>query len=174
MNCLQYRVKDLVPSVQKTQIHELKELCAEYGVPFLINDGPSESRDWVGGSGWHVGEMDATPADWVRLAQQGWLGVSCYADEERAIMAERAGAHYVALGCFFPSLTKPMAPSVSFDVLKRVRRRLSIPIVAIGGMTTQRAHQLKLAGVDAVAVMSDLFYAADIQARAEAYCQVFA
>lgn len=172
MRCLQYRVKTLPDPVRRLQIRELAGLCESYGVPLLINDGPARLED-VNASGWHVGEQDARPQEWSGLAQRGWLGVSCYADNERALAAQRAGVHYVALGSFFPSVTKPQAPAISLDALRRIRAQVTVSIIAIGGITPPRARLLHSAGADAVAVLSDLFCARDIQAQAESYSSIF-
>ena len=101
------------------------------------------------------------------------MGVSCYADLDRALAAEAAGAAYVALGRFFPSPTKPEAAPVTLEILRASRARLRVPIVAIGGITPDRVAGLRAAGADAVAVLSGLFDAPDIMGRAREYAANF-
>lgn len=173
MAVLQYRAKHLPAPLRLTQIQALYLLCRGFSVPLLINDAPREGEgSWA--AGWHVGAQDGDASVWAELSRQGIFGISCYADAERAAQAERAGAHYLALGSFYPSNTKPAAALVSLSTLRAIRARVAIPIVAIGGMTPERAVKVHQAGADAVAVLSDLFMASDVRAQAEAYRRVFA
>ncbi|NDU85219.1 MAG: thiamine phosphate synthase [Ferrovum sp.] len=168
VSLLQYRAKKLSHGLRQTQIQALRILCDEFSVPLILNDGLEAAwMSWVDGV--HAGKEDASPSSWRDLAQQRLLGVSCYADIERAQAVEHAGGAYVAFGSFYPSSTKPDAPRVSLAVLEEARSRLHIPIVAIGGMTPERAVVMYRHGANAVAVSSDLFEASDITARARAY-----
>ncbi|WP_297486196.1 thiamine phosphate synthase [Ferrovum sp.] len=169
MSVLQYRVKSLDISLRQTQLAQLRALCDEFGAPLILNDGGYPA--WAGGV--HVGREDARPEEWPRLARRGLLGVSCYADLDRALAAEAAGAAYVALGRFFPSPTKPEAAPVTLEILRASRARLRVPIVAIGGITPDRVAGLRAAGADAVAVLSGLFDAPDIMGRAREYAANF-
>ncbi len=173
MGVLQYRVKRLPAQIRHEQLEALSGLCQAYGIPLLINDAPRPSEQHLA-DGWHLGRDDGLPQEWPQMASRGILGLSCYADSERAVAAAAAGAHYVALGSFFPSRTKPEAPAVSWNTLRETRAKVDIPIVAIGGITPERASLLRAAGVDAVAVLSDLFTAPDVEEQAAAYCRVFA
>ena len=91
-------------------------------------------------------------------------------EEVRAVSA--AGADYIAFGSVFPSLTKPAAVRAPLGLFGEARS-LGVPLVAIGGITLQNAPQLLAAGADCVAVISDLFDAPDIAARARAYGMLF-
>ncbi len=99
-------------------------------------------------------------------------GVSCYNDFARAHAALAAGADYVAFGSFFPSPVKPDARRADFELLERARG-FPVPVVAIGGITAVNAPTLFRAGADAVAVISAVFDAPDVEAAASAIAAVF-
>jgi thiamine-phosphate pyrophosphorylase len=101
------------------------------------------------------------------------LGVSCYNELERALAAERAGADYVAFGRFFASATKPGDIRASLELVAQAKRVLRVPIVGIGGITLRNAPALVAGGVDALAVVSALFGAADIRAAAERFATLY-
>ena len=164
---LQYRNKSAPPELRRTQANHLLQLCAEFGTPLVIND------DWqlateIGAAGAHIGRNDGD-LNAIRQQFSGLLGVSCYNNLEAAERAEQAGADYVAFGSFFASRVKPDAQSAELALLERAAGTLSIPIVAIGGITLSNAASLRVAGADAVAVISALFDAADIGATIAAF-----
>ena len=101
------------------------------------------------------------------------VGVSCYDQLDLAIEAEKNGADYVAFGSFFPSTTKPNAVRPSLNLLREARQEITCPIVAIGGITLENAFLLIEAGADAVAVISALFEAQDIEATAHDFASLF-
>ena len=98
------------------------------------------------------------------------LGASCYADLEKARAAVRAGADYVAFGSVYPSSTKPGAVRAPLSLFAH---KLGVPLCAIGGITVENAPALVAAGADLLAVISDLFDAPDIAARASQYRSLF-
>ena len=99
--------------------------------------------------------------------------MSCYNELDRARAAQAAGADYVAFGRFFPSRTKPQAVPASLDLLHRARVELSIPIVAIGGITPENGGLLITAGADALAVIDGVFGQTDICTAAKHYAKLF-
>jgi thiamine-phosphate pyrophosphorylase len=101
------------------------------------------------------------------------LGASCYGDFARARAAVAAGADYVAFGAVYPSPTKPLAAQAELSLFARCRAELGVPSCAIGGIALGNAPPLLAAGADMLAVISDLFAAADVQARAAAYQSLF-
>ena len=101
------------------------------------------------------------------------MGASCYANLALAEQAVNAGVDYVAFGAFFPSVTKPNAVRATVDVIQQAKMRWPVPVCAIGGITLELAPPLVAAGADALAVISDLFYADDIADRAAAYQSLF-
>lgn len=100
------------------------------------------------------------------------IGGSCYNDPGRAAELAAQGADYLAFGSMYPSPTKPGAARCPPEVLMEARE-LGKPVVAIGGITLEHAPELVAAGADLLAVISDLFDAPDIKARAAAYSRLF-
>ncbi|EWM47199.1 thiamine-phosphate pyrophosphorylase [Bordetella holmesii 35009] len=178
MRALQLRRKHLPQAERRAQARELAALCRELGVVFLVND------DWqtalhVGADGAHLGHDDATLAD-VRAAAPGLiLGVSCYADLNRARDLMDQGADYVAFGAVFPSSTKPEAVHAPLALLAeaaaltRTHGQPRPAVVAIGGITPANAGQVVRAGADSIAVITGLFEAPDIRAAAQACAAPF-
>ena len=165
---LQYRRKGR-QSLDEAQ--GLARMCRDRGVPFLVNDDVALALD-CGADGVHLGRDDGDPAAARAMLKGGILGVSCYDSLATAHEAVAAGADYVAFGSVFPSPTKPAAVRVPLSLFGEARS-LGVPLVAIGGITLQNAPQLRAAGADCVAVISDLFEAPDIAARARAYGKLF-
>jgi thiamine-phosphate pyrophosphorylase len=151
-------------------------VCNAYGAKLIINDDVWLAVE-VGAHGAHVGRDDL-PGGRLETARQALgpqriLGVSCYDDLARAEAAAAAGADYIAFGSLFPSQTKPQAQRCALDVIREAKRRFSIPVVGIGGITTQNARAALEAGADMIAVLSGLFDAMDIRQQAEKFNQLF-
>jgi len=147
----------------------LQSLCQQYGATFIINDD-IELAKLIGADGVHIGKNDAD----IICARQALgsdtiIGVSCYNDLSRAKQMAALGANYVAFGRFFPSQTKPNAPAAELATLKQAKSELSIPIVAIGGITPDNAPELLAAGADALAVIHAVFGQADKQFAAQQF-----
>jgi len=118
----------------------------------------------------HLGGADGSVAAARTLLGNGKLiGVSCYNRRALAQEAVRQGADYVAFGSFFSSTVKPDAVVATPDLLRQARRELHVPIVAIGGITAQNGAQLLDAGADALAVISAVFSAPDIEHAARQF-----
>ncbi len=163
---LQYREKTGDVALRHEQASELQALCREYGVPFLVNDD-LRLADLLGADGVHLGKDDGSIREARIILGPGKLiGVSCYQELERAREAQRLGADYVAFGSFFPSPSKPQARQADVSVLSMASREITLPIVAIGGITVDNAGALLDAGADAIAVISALFDAPDVEAAA--------
>lgn len=171
---LQFRRKDTAPTEAVAEARLLADLCRAAGRVFIINDDPVLAAE-CGAHGVHLGRDDGGVAAARRIMGGGFLvGVSCYDDLDRARRAADDGADYVAFGSFFPSRVKPGAVRPPVDLLTRAKAAVALPVVAIGGITTQNAGTLIEAGADAVAVISDLFEAGDVRARAERFARLFA
>ncbi|MEO8342882.1 MAG: thiamine phosphate synthase [Gallionella sp.] len=163
---LQYRNKAADAVLRRQQARALRELTHEFSVPLIINDDVVLARQ-VDADGVHLGSADGSViAARAQLGRGKLIGVSCYNRLELAHEAVRQGADYVAFGSFFASRVKPDAVVASPDLLRQARREISIPLVAIGGVTVHNGAQLLEAGADAVAVISAVFGAADIQGAA--------
>ena len=159
---LQLREKDLNTENFLQEAEEMKKLCAAYRVPFVINDNVEIART-VGADGVHVGQDDM-PAWKVReiLGEDKIIGVSAQTVEQ-AILAEKHGADYLGVGAVFPTTSKDDAAEVSYDTLKAICEAVSIPVVAIGGITQGNVVKLAGSGIDGVAVISAIYAQKDIK-----------
>jgi len=162
---LQLREKDLCKADFLLEAEKLKVLCRRYGVPFIVNDDV-EIADAVGADGVHVGQSDME-AGRVRtlLGPDKILGVSAQTVEE-ALLAQKRGADYLGVGAVFPTDTKKDADAVGYDTLQAICRAVSIPVVAIGGITKDNVSRLAGSGIDGIAVVSAIFAAPDIERAA--------
>ena len=171
---LQYRNKTAEALLRRAQAAALLGLCREHGARLIVNDDLALALE-SGADGAHLGREDGDPAAArAALGPGKILGVSCYNEMERAREAQRIGADYVAFGSFFASATKPGAVRAPLGLLAQAKRELGLPVAAIGGITLENAPQLLAAGADLLAVISDIFEAPDIRARASAYARLFA
>lgn len=168
---LQYRSKLLARDKRLAQAQRLATLAQGYGVPFIVNDDV-EIALAVGANGAHLGRDDADLAAARQRLAGKILGASCYERIELARAAVAAGADYVAFGAVFPSPTKPDAVRAPLALFGEAKS-LGVPLAAIGGVTLENAPQLLGAGADLLAVISDLFDAADVAARARQYARLF-
>lgn len=170
---LQYRNKSASPALRLIQGRALLALCWKYRVPLIINDHLDLALA-LDAHGLHLGAEDGLLAEArARLAAGKILGASCYRSIETALEAQQAGADYVAFGGFFPSTVKPSATRAPLALLHEAKRRLSVPVLAIGGITPDNAPQLVAAGADGVAVISALFGAPDVRAAAQRFGALF-
>jgi thiamine-phosphate pyrophosphorylase len=170
---LQYRNKTARPDLRREQAAALAELCWRHGAKLIINDHVELANE-IDADGVHVGADDAAVSSArARLGPGKIVGASCYDDLQRAQAAATAGADYLAFGSFFASAVKPGAVRAPLSILPAARRRFGLPVVAIGGITLDNVNELIAAGADAVAVISALFAAIDIEAAAREFCRRF-
>jgi thiamine-phosphate pyrophosphorylase len=171
---LQYRSKAEDVALKHAQATELLALCRSFHVPLIINDD-MRLATLIDADGLHIGENDASLKEArINLGPDKIIGVSCYQDLQRALQCAEQGADYVAFGSFYPSATKPQAPPCPLDLLTQAKAKLDLPVVAIGGITPDNAPALIAAGADAVAVISALFDAPDIELAAHIFTSLFA
>lgn len=170
---LQYRNKAVDAATARAQAHALQALCAEAGVPLIVNDDAALAAE-VGAAGVHLGEDDGDiAAARALLGPDAIIGASCYDQLELAQRAVAAGASYVAFGAFFPSRSKATTRRAQPQLL-RDAAALGVPRVAIGGLTADNIAPLVEAGADMVAVISGVFAADDPVAALRAYQACFA
>lgn len=170
---LQYRNKSAAPALRLAQARALLALCRKFRVPLIVNDHPDLALA-ADADGVHLGADDGSlAAARTQLGPARLLGASCYDRLELALEAERIGADYVAFGSFYPSRVKPGAVRAPLALLREARRHLSIPVVAIGGITHENAPQLIAAGAHCVAVVSALFDADDVRLAARRFSALF-
>ena len=164
---LQLREKDLPHGEFLREALALKTLCARYGVPLIVNDDVDIALK-CGADGVHIGQHDAPAAEVRRrIGQDMLLGVSAQTVEQ-AVMAERDGADYLGVGAVFSTGTKLDADDVSYDTLQAICAAVSIPVVAIGGITLDNIAALAGSGIDGVAVVSAIFAAPEIEKASRA------
>jgi len=168
---LQYRCKSLPSSLRLEEASALAALCRAKGVLFIVNDDPGIAIA-ADADGVHLGKDDDDLASARAKLAGKLLGASCYDSLAAARAALAAGADYVAFGSVFPSPTKPGAVRAPLRLFAQARP-LGVPLVAIGGIGLENAPQVLAAGADALAVISDLFDAPDVAARARAYGKLF-
>ncbi len=170
---VQYRSKIHDRAVKIQQCAAILRLCREYGVPCIVNDDVEMCRI-LEADGVHLGENDDNIAEVRRiLGEDAIIGSSCYDQLNRAKQAQEEGASYVAFGAVFPTPTKPNAPRATLALLREAKSEIQIPIVAIGGITVNNAHDVIEAGVDAIAVITSLFEAKTIKETAETFLKMF-
>ncbi len=159
---VQLREKELDEEAFLKEALEIKELCRQYQVPFVIDDDVELARK-VDADGVHVGQNDME-ADNVRtlLGEDKILGVSAQTVEQ-AILAEQRGADYLGVGAVFHTDSKADAQAVSYDTLKAICQAVKIPVVAIGGIGRENVQELKGSGICGIAVISAIFGAANIR-----------
>jgi thiamine-phosphate pyrophosphorylase len=151
----------------------LARLCRQYGVPLIVNDD-IELALAAGADGVHLGREDGDVVSARRqLGADSMIGISCYGDLQLAFDAQQGGANYVAFGSMFASPTKPHARHAPLSLLTDAAAQLHIPIVAIGGITLQNALPAIVAGADAIAVISAVFDAPDVQKAAQNFSNLF-
>lgn len=159
---IQLREKSLGYEEFLKEALELKKLCAEYKVPFVINDNVDIALE-CDADGVHVGQEDMEAgAVRERIGAGKILGVSA-ATVEEAVLAEKRGADYIGVGAVFPTSTKNDAADVPYDELKAICDAVKIPVVAIGGINAENTILLKGSGVDGIAVVSAIFASKDIE-----------
>ena len=163
---VQLREKELDEETFLKEAKELKELCRQYNVPFVINDNVELAKK-IDADGVHVGQSDMEAGD-VRamLGPDKIIGVSAQTVEQ-AILAEKRGADYLGVGAVFKTGSKADADDVSFETLKAICVAVSIPVIAIGGITLENVKELSGSGICGIAVISAIYAATDIKKAAE-------
>lgn len=170
---LQFRDKSADSGQRLALATALQARCAVVGARLIINDDVDLALA-VDAAGVHLGADDGDlAAARHRLGPQRILGATCYADLARAERAAAAGVDYLAFGAVYPSPTKPAAVHAPLALLREARERFGLPLAAIGGITLDNAAPVVAAGADLLAVISDLFQAPDITARARHFQQLF-
>ena len=160
---LQLREKDLNPEDFMEEARVLKKVAQKYQIPFVINDNVAIAKE-VDADGVHVGQsdMELKKAREI-LGPDKIIGVSAHNVEE-AVLAEKNGADYLGVGAFHATGTKEEAKVVDRETYQAIRSAVSIPVVAIGGISLENIGELKGYGVDGVALVSAIFASRDIEA----------
>lgn len=170
---LQYRNKSANRILLREQAGLLLQLCREHAIPLIINDYLDLAIE-IDADGLHVGQHDASIVSARnQLGCNKIIGASCYNNLDLALQAEKEGADYVAFGAFFSSLTKPNTVSVTENVISEARKKITVPMVGIGGIRLSNAKKVIQSGCAVIAVCNDLFQSENIEAKAAQYAQLF-
>lgn len=159
---IQLREKKLDEFSFLEEAKEIQKLCKEYNVPFVINDNVEIAKE-INADGVHVGQSDMEAQN-VReiLGDDKIIGVSAQTVEQ-ALLAEKHGADYLGVGAVFKTGSKDDAEEVSHDELERICKAVSIPVIAIGGITHDNVKELAGRGIVGIAVISAIFAQNDIE-----------
>lgn len=153
---IQYRNKVAQELLMIAQARALLAICRKHQIPLIINDHIKLCLT-LDADGVHIGGDDGDiAATKAIIGADKILGVSCYGDFSRAQTATQLGVDYVAFGACFPSSTKPNAPRAELNLFTQAKT-LSVPCVAIGGITLENVDSVVNAGANAVAVIGELF-----------------
>ena len=165
---VQLREKNLTTNQYYQLAKQVKEITDAYQVPLIIDDRLDVCLA-VDAAGLHIGD-DELPVSVARkvLGPEKILGVTAKT-VKRALEAEEGGADYLGTGAIFPTTTKENAPITLISTLKTICQRVDIPVVAIGGLTSENIDQLIGTGIAGVAVVRDLMQAEDIEAKTQAF-----
>ena len=165
---VQLREKNLTTNQYYQLAKQVKEITDAYQVPLIIDDRLDVCLA-VDAAGLHIGD-DELPVSVARqvLGPDKILGVTAKT-VKRALEAEEGGANYLGTGAIFPTMTKENAPITLISTLKTICQRVAIPVVAIGGLTSENIDQLIGTGIAGVAVVRDLMQAEDIEAKTQAF-----
>ena len=165
---VQLREKNLTTHQYYQLAKQVKEITDTYQVPLIIDDRLDICLA-VDAAGLQIGD-DELPVSVARkvLGSEKILGVTAKT-VKRALEAEEGGADYLGTGAIFPTTTKENAPITLISTLKTICQRVAIPVVAIGGLTSENIEQLIGTGIAGVAVVRDLMQAEDIEAKTQAF-----
>ena len=165
---VQLREKNLTTNQYYQLAKQVKKITDAYQVPLIIDDRLDVCLA-VDAAGLHIGD-DELPVSVARqvLGPEKILGVTAKT-VKRALEAEEGGADYLGTGAIFPTTTKENAPITLISTLKTICQKVAIPVVAIGGLTSENIDQLIDTGIAGVAVVRDLMQAEDIEAKTQAF-----
>lgn len=163
---IQLREKNLDYDSFLKEAIDIKELCHEYGVKFIVNDNIKVAIE-CDADGVHVGQDDMDVTEVRKLiGKDKIIGLSAQTVEQ-AKLAQEQGADYLGVGAVFITSTKKDAKNVTFEELKEICDSVDIPVVAIGGISKDNAMELKGTGIDGISVISAIFAQKDIKKAAE-------
>lgn len=171
ITCVQLREKHATPEEKEALAREAQTLCAQVGIPFLIDDDV-ELALRIGADGVHIGQDDVPCAEARRaLGDRAIIGVTAKTLEQ-ARKAEAEGADYLGVGAVFPTSTKQDTWTIDHEVLRQICAAVSIPVVAIGGITADNARELAGTGIAGIAVVSAIFAQDDLAGAVERLSKV--
>lgn len=158
---IQLREKGIDEDSLVEEAKKLKEICAEYGVPLIVNDNVDAALR-AGADGVHVGIEDTPVAEIRERVGEDFIIGATAKTVEQAKKAQAAGADYLGVGAVFPSPTKKDAIRITNEQLRDIADAVDIPVAAIGGISRDNIKQLRGSGADGAAVVSAVFGQEDI------------
>ena len=162
---IQWRDKGRDKGEQLPVVREVNRLCAEAGVVSIVNDHVDLALV-SGASGVHLGQRDLPLAEARKLMPEtAVIGVST-ATVEEALLAEREGASYIAVGAIYPTRSKAVTRPAGLGTLEEVAKAVSVPVVAIGGIDAGNVGPVMEAGADSACVISAVLSEVDVEAAA--------
>lgn len=172
--CLQLRLKDADDEAVRRAAEALMPVCVAREVAFILNDRPDLAAE-LGADGVHIGQEDATYAEArAAVGRAGIVGVTCHDSKHLAYEAAEAGADYVAFGAFFATGTKAPKTRAEPELIRDWAMSMTVPCVAIGGITVANCRVLVEAGADFLAVVSGVWdYAEGPAAAVRAFNDIF-
>ena len=171
---LQLRLKDVSDEEIARATEILMPIAQKHDVAFILNDRPDLAAR-LGCDGVHIGQQDATYAEArAAMGRERIVGVTCHGSRDLAFDAGEAGADYVAFGSFYPTTTKEVQFTADIELLEWWAETMTVPVVAIGGITVENAVPLIAAGADFIAVSSGVWnYAQGPAAAVKAFNSLF-
>ena len=173
--CLQLRLKGANDDAVRRAAEVLMPLCHAHEVAFILNDRPDLAAE-IGADGVHIGQEDSDYASArAAMGSAGIVGVTCHDSKHLAYEAAEQGADYVAFGAFFPTATKEPKTRADVELLRDWSLSMTVPCVAIGGITVENCAPLVEAGADFLAVVSGVWsFPAGPAAAVAAFNEIFA
>ncbi|MDE7138543.1 MAG: thiamine phosphate synthase [Ruminococcus sp.] len=166
VTCVQLREKNISFEEYVSRAVEIREVCHKYGVPLIINDDYKVALA-SGADGVHVGIDDTEVSEIRKNVGKNFIIGATAKTVEQAQKAQADGADYLGVGAVFPSPTKTNAVRITPEKLTEICNSVSIPVVAIGGISLENLHKIKDCGQSGIAVVSALFSQSDIKLSAE-------
>lgn len=166
VTCVQLREKNISFEEYVSRAIEIREVCHKYGVPLIINDDYKVALA-SGADGVHVGIEDTEVSEIRKNVGKNFIIGATAKTVEQAQKAQADGADYLGVGAVFPSSTKTDAIRITPEKLTEICNSVSIPVVAIGGISLENLHIIKGCGQSGIAVVSALFAQEDIKLSAE-------
>lgn len=163
---VQLREKNLAEEEFIEEAVKLRELCHSYNVPLIINDNVNVALK-SGADGVHVGIEDMTVEEIRKMTGPDFIIGATAKNVEQAVAAQKAGADYLGVGAVFPSPTKKNAIRITNEQLKEICSAVSVPAVAIGGISIENADEIRGSRIAGIAVVSAIFGAEDIKEAAK-------
>jgi len=132
----------------------IKKITKKNNVVFLINDKPLIALK-VNSNGCHIGQSDMNYSKSRKiLGKNKIIGITCHNSKKLALKAKNDGANYIAFGSFFKSATKRNAPKANLSLLRWAKKKINVPIIAIGGMNNLNYKKILSNGADFIAFSS--------------------